>query len=366
MIPIRSPDARQRHRCREVHAMPNVLLDRNENHYGPAPACLEVLRNLSAETLFNYTRDFQKGYYSALSQRLAEIHDVDEKLIVLGYGCEDILKQAVHHWLRPGERCFVPAASWWYYRAIADEVEGVTIKYPLIETETEYRYDIDHLKELHRNNPARLLLVASPNNPTGNRFDPDRLPELLEHFRDATVVLDEAYWGFAEQPADTAQLADEHPNLLILRTFSKLHGLAGVRIGYGIAGKEAKPFLKFAARYLGYNRISELLALAALDADQYYADVRRRMAADRTRLCLLLRGFPGVRAYDSVANFVLARFPERVVAPLKSALDRRGIALKFLSDEALANCARITLGTESENAELAAVLGELLPGLLRP
>ena len=344
--------------------MQNILLDRNENHYGPAPACLDLLRTLPAETLFNYTRDFKRGYYSALSQRLAELHDVDEKRIVLGYGCEDILKQAVHHWLRPGERCFVPAASWWYYGAIADEVEGVTIKYPLIETETEYRYDIDHLKELHRNNRARILLVASPNNPTGNLFEPDRLPELLEHFRDAMVVLDEAYWGFAEHPANTARLADEYPNVLILRTFSKLHGLAGVRIGYGIAGKGTTPFLRFAARYLGYNRISELLALAALDANQYYADIRRKMAADRARLTRLLRGFAGVRAYDSLANFLLARFPERVVAPLKSALERRGFALKFLSDGALANCARITLGTESENAELADTLRELLPSLL--
>jgi histidinol-phosphate aminotransferase len=344
--------------------MQPILLDRNENHYGPAPACLEAVRNLGPETLFNYTRDFKKGYYSALSHRLAEIHDVDEKRIILGYGCEDILKQAVHHWLRPGERCFVPAASWWYYGAIADEVEGVTIRYPLTETETSYHYDIEHLKELHRNNRARVLLVASPNNPTGNLFDPDRLPELLEHFRDAMVVLDEADWGFAERSVNTARLADEYPNVLILRTFSKLHGLAGVRIGYGIAGKGTKTFLKFSARYLGYNRVSELIALAALDGDEYYAEIRRKMAADRARLCELLRSFPGVRAYDSVANFLLARFPERVVAPLKTALERRGLVLKFLGDEAFANCARITLGTEVENAELARALGELLPGLI--
>src|SRR5829696_357676 len=128
--------------------MKQSLLDRNENRYGPARGCLEVLRTVAAQELHDYPRDFQRGHYSALSQRLSELHGVDEKRIVLGYGCEDVLKQAVHHWLRPGERCFVPSASWWYYRSIADEVDGVTVEYPLLERPTLYRFDVDALFQM--------------------------------------------------------------------------------------------------------------------------------------------------------------------------------------------------------------------------
>jgi histidinol-phosphate aminotransferase len=343
-----------------------ILLDRNENHYGPAPACLETLRSIESELLFDYPRDFKHGYYSALSLRLAEIHGVDENRIILGYGCEDILKQAVHHALRPGERCFIPSASWWYYRAIADEVEGVTIEYPIIESPTTYQFDVDALKALHQKTSARIVLISSPNNPTGNIFPTARLAETIEHFRSAMVVLDEAYFGLGDGPSfDAASLTNEYPNLLVLRTFSKLYGLAGVRIGYGIAGTGLSRFLKFTARSLGYSRISERLALAALDNPAYYDEIRRKMAWDRKRICESLRRFDGVRAYDSQANFVLCRFPSHIIEPLKSALEARGLFIKFFTEPAFVSSARITLGTQEEDSWLLESFQEILPELLR-
>lgn len=339
-----------------------ILLDRNENRYGPAPECLAVLREAGPELLFNYTRDFQKGYYSDLSRKLAEIHGVPEKRVVLGYGCEDLLKQAIHHWLRPGDRCLIPSASWWYYRSIADEVGGVTLPYPIVEEPTEYVYDVESLLRIQRETPARVLLISSPNNPTGNRFPASRLPEMLAGFRDAIVVYDEAYWGFSHGGSeDLAGMTDAYPNLLVLRTFSKLYALAGARIGYGIAGTALASFLKFSARNLGYNRISERLALAALSNPGYYARIRDGMVADRRTILETLRGFPGIRAYSSDANFVLARFPPSAVAQVKAELDRRGLIVKFFTEPDFVDCARITLGTPQENAILVAAFREILP-----
>lgn len=348
------------------HGMTSILLDRNENRYGPAPQCLAVLREATPDLLFNYTRDFQRGFYSELSRKLAETHGVPEKRIVLGYGCEDLLKQAIHHWLRPGDRCLIPSASWWYYRSIADEVGGVTVEYPILEQPTTYSYDVEALLRIQRDDPVRVLLISSPNNPTGNRFPRQRLDELLEGFRDAIVVYDEAYWGFCEeQPEDLTVLTQTHPNLLVLRTFSKLYALAGARIGYGVAGPGLDSFLKFSARNLGYNRLSERLALAALSNPGYYENIRRGMAADRRTILATLRSFPGIRAYDSDANFVLARFPESAVATLKAELDRRGLIIKFFTEPAFVNCARITLGTANENASLVAAFRDILshPGV---
>jgi histidinol-phosphate aminotransferase len=341
--------------------MKPILLDRNENRYGPAPECLAVLKDVGPELLFNYTRDFQKGYYSDLSRRLAEIHGVPENRLVLGYGCEDLLKQAIHHWLQPGGRCLIPSASWWYYRSVADEVGGVTVQYPIVEEPTAYRYDVDALLRIQRETPARILLISSPSNPTGNRFPAERLAEVLVAFRDAIVVYDEAYWGFTEDSAgDPATMTDDHPNLLVLRTFSKLYGLAGARIGYGIAGTGLESFLKFSARNLGYNRISERLALAAISNPGYYARIRRNMIADRRVILETLRGFAGVRAYDSDANFLLARFPPFAAARVKGGLDRRGLIVKFLTESDFVDCARITLGTSEENARLVAAFHEIL------
>jgi len=271
----------------------------------------------------------------------------------------------VQHFLLKGDSLLVPSASWWYYRAVADEVEGVTVEYPLRETPTRYVYDLEALAALRRTPRLKLLLLASPNNPTGNVIERAELRQVLELFRDLPVVLDQAYFGFTNgMPDDFARLTDEYPNLLILRTFSKLYALAGARIGYAMVGKGLAGFPKYCARNLGYNRISERLALAALESGDYYDALRDRMARDRARFYELFRGVEGTRIYESEANFVLVRFPANAVAGIRAALRERGFVVKFFSDEeAFRDCARITLGTADENARLVAAFQEVLPAM---
>jgi histidinol-phosphate aminotransferase len=342
-----------------------ITLDRNENRYGPAPACGDLLRAIEPALLHDYPRDFQNGHYSRLSQRLAVMHGVEERRIILGYGCEDILKEAVHHYVGVGDAILVPSASWWYYRAVADEVGGLTVEYPLVETSTAYRYDLDALLALRERVPVKLLLIATPNNPTGNALDRASLRTVLERYRGVPLLLDQAYFGFNEgERDDYGSLTHEYPDLLVLRSFSKLYALAGARIGYAVAGAGHEHLVKFCSRNLGYNRISEGLALAALDSHDYYGRVRGLMAADRALFYARLRALAGIRVYDSEANFVLARFPEMVVSQLDTELRRRGFIVKFFREDGLLDCARITLGTQEENAALLDVLQEVLPALL--
>lgn len=344
---------------------PLVLLDRNENRYGPAPACHALLRTLGPEILFNYPRTFQSGHYSRLSQRLAERHSVGEGRIILGYGCEDILKVAVHRYVDAGDAILTPSASWWYYRAVADEVGGRTLEYPLVEARTTYQYDIDALLALRDRRDVKLLLLATPNNPTGNVLAPADLIRLLERFRGIPTVLDEAYFGFGDSAEDASgRLVAEYPDLLVLRSFSKLYALAGVRIGYAVAGSRHEAMVRYCARNLGYHRISEALALAALDSPDYYDGIRRRMADDRALLYRRLRTIDGVRAYESEANFVLARFPEAVIPALDGHLRDAGFLVKFFKEPGFLDCARITLGTRDENARLLTALESCLPALL--
>ncbi len=329
-----------------------ILFDRNENRYGPAPACLEVLHNADKELMFNYTRAFLKGNYSDLSVRLSEIHGVDEKRVILGYGCEDILKEAVHYYLKKGRTILIPSASWWYYTAIADEVGGVTVQYPLVETPECYEYDVDALIKMKSEHNPGILLIASPNNPTGNVLARKDLLRILEAYKDTPVMLDQAYFGHTDGEVDDfSSLTNKYPNLIFLRTFSKLFAMAGVRMGYGIIGEGLGGFQKFCARNLGYNRISEKLALAALDSPEYYADIAARMASDRQKMYNFFRNM-GCLAFESEANFILVKFPDSVVPILKDALDSQGLIVKFFKEECFLGYARISLGTDEENALL--------------
>jgi len=340
-----------------------ILFDRNENRFGPSPDCLEVLRTAQPEMLFNYTRAFQQGSYSDLSRRLAEMHGVAERRIILGYGCEDILKEAVHYFLEEGRTILIPSASWWYYVAIADEVGGVTVQYPLVEREEDYVFDVDRLIAMREEHEPGLVLIASPNNPTGNILAHEDLVRVLDAYADTPVVLDQAYFGMTAEPQDdaAARLTDAYPNLLVLRTFSKLYALAGVRIGYGITGLRLDGFRQFCARNLGYNRLSERIALAALDDPAYYRDLACRMEADRQAFYRLFRGYEGCRVFESAANFVLVKFPAGVAPVLKEALDRRGLVVKFFTEPAFIGYARISLGTDVENAQLRQAIREAWP-----
>jgi histidinol-phosphate aminotransferase len=343
--------------------MQPAYLDRNENRYGPAPACFEALRRIDSERLFRYTRDFEPGFTSPLAARLAARHGVAAERIVFGYGAEDLLKQAVRHLIRPGDRCLVPSASWWYYRRVASEVGGLTVDYPLTEDGSTYRYDLRALERALSEKPSPVALIASPNNPTGNRFPIEELPRLLDGFPGTVFVYDEAYWGFSENAQtreDAVALTARHANLLVLRTFSKLYALAGARIGYAIAGPGLDGFLTASRRLLGYNRVSEELALAALSSPDYYDRVRRNMIQDRQALLEALRQRPDVHAYDSEANFVLARFPGELLVSLRPALEQRGLFLKFFDEPAFVGCVRISIGTTEDTARLLAVLSDVL------
>ncbi|MBI3005644.1 MAG: aminotransferase class I/II-fold pyridoxal phosphate-dependent enzyme [Ignavibacteriales bacterium] len=336
-------------------------LDRNENLYGPAPKCFEVLKNISEEELSVYSRDFARGVKSKLSERLAADFGIPEQQILLSEGSEDMLKQAVHCYLKPGEKILAPKQSWWYYQKVADEVSGITVNYALHEGEAAYSYDVDQIKALCTSHSPRVVLIASPNNPTGNSFPDVSFETLMQSVGDAVVILDEAYWGFNGQTNDhIASLVEKHENLLILRTFSKYFALAGARIGFAAAGKGLNHLAKFASRYLGFNRVSEALALAALDSSAYYHQISENMKADRQKYYELYSRFDGFQCFESDANFVLVKIPAELKSPIQQYLTHNGIAVKFFSEPDFADHMRITLGTVNQNRRLLKLLDEFL------
>lgn len=330
-----------------------IYLDRNENNYGPAPACYEVLKTATLECFSWYSKDFARGVKSVLSERLAKEFEVPEDIVLLGYGAEDLLKQAVHCYLHKSETIMIPSHSWWYYKSIADEKGGTTVEYPMVPGREAFAYDVESLLRLAAHHKPRLILVSSPNNPTGNTLALADLKVILKKMTDTVIVLDEAYWGFdLTQTNYVKELIQDFPNLIIIRTFSKYYALAGIRIGFAFLGKNLSRLSRFSARYLGYNRLSERLALAALDSRDYYAEIRRKMVEDKELYYRELDRITGFRAYRSNANFILAEVPASWKAALKDYLTKKGLIIKFFNEASMENCVRITIGTKEQNRRL--------------
>jgi histidinol-phosphate aminotransferase len=328
-----------------------IYLDRNENNYGPAPACYDVLKKADLSRLSWYDRSYTKGILGPLSDRLAHDFGVAEDRVLLGYGAEHILKQTIQCYLAKGKKLMVPAYSWWYYKKIASEVDGLSVEFPMTVGEDRFLYDIAGMREVYARERPAVVFISSPNNPTGNSLDAASLEAILRDFRDSVVVLDEAY-VFGTKTAYVKDLIDANPNLLVVRTMSKYYALAGVRIGFALMGKGLAALAKFSNRYLGYNRLSEEVAIAALDSPGYYREIAGKMDEDKERYYAVLGGLPGFRVFRSDANFILAAISPAHRSPLKAYLEERGLIIKFMDEPLLNSHVRITIGTQDENRTL--------------
>ncbi|MCX4291529.1 MAG: histidinol-phosphate transaminase [Odoribacter sp.] len=342
-----------------------TYLDRNEYNYGPCPAVGEVLRQFDPNDLCFYTRIYDEGKKSIFSDYLSTVYNIPEKQIVLGYGGEDILKQVVHCFLAGKEKqktLLIPEFSWWYYKSIADEVEGRSVLYPLYEDGDTFRYDFRAMKEMIQREKPEMVLMASPNNPTGNSLTPAELDEILSFISPETVVvIDEAYASFTNKNTSYIKpLLDKFPNLLIVRTLSKFYGLPGLRLGFAFMGANLTHFLNYSTKYLGYNRLSEEIGIAVLKSTEYYRQVADQMAEDRKMYMQELNGIEGLKVYRSDANFVLVKYPIERKAELQAAFKEQGYQIKFMNEPGINTHMRITLGTHRQNEDVIATIKRIL------
>ena len=328
------------------------FLDRNEFNFSPSQKVLDAIKNFDPMQLCFYTRIYDEGKKSIFSVRLSEIYGVPEEQVLLGYGGEDILKNAVHYYLSTGgnNTIMIPEFSWWYYNRIAGECGGTFEMYPLYEREDTFAYDVDELISLTNKIHPRMLLLASPNNPTGNCLSPEEIGKIMENIPNDTMVLvDEAYASFiTKDTAYIAPLVSKYQNLIISRTLSKFYGLPGLRMGFGFMGKGHEGFLNYANKYLGYNRFSEAVAMAAIDSDDHYRKVAEDMEWDRQLFKKELGDIPGFKVFKSVANFILVRYPVAIKERLQKAMAEQDYKIKFMGDKGLEDCLRITLGRREQ------------------
>jgi histidinol-phosphate aminotransferase len=331
-----------------------LFLDRNESQTGPVPEVYKFLKKVDMQLLSWYSRDFQKGIKSALSKKIADDFGFDERHVLLSYGSEDLLKQIIHCYVNPGDKILIPREAWWYYKKVASERGGENVEYPMKKGTEDgipyYLYDVDTMIQIYNETKPRVVVIASPNNPTGNRIDSKDLKRFLDAARDTIVMIDEAYWGFGSTENDYVKpYIDEYPNLVICRTFSKFFALAGFRIGFAFAGRNLDVLINFTTRYLGYNRVSEKLGEIALDNIKWYLKIGKQYEKDKEMMYREFLKLKDFVPYKSYANFMLVDIPMEIRAGLKQYLDERNLRIKFLDEEAFRSEARISLGTKQEN-----------------
>jgi histidinol-phosphate aminotransferase len=323
-----------------------LKLDQNENPYGTSPRVREALAR------FDWYHVYPDPEHRALRERLAGYTGAPAETIAVGNGSDELIELLLRLFVEPGDRVISAAPTFGYY-ATAAGVAGadyVTVpRGPNFEVETG-------AIAAAVNERTKLILIASPNNPTGNATPLEVIGELLA--LDALVVVDEAYFEFHGQTA-LDLIREGAENLVVLRTFSKWAGLAGLRLGYGIFPDWLMPAVQSVKAPYSVSQAAEVAGLAALDDLPYVREQIRAILAERKRLARGLTATGFLAPYPSDANFIFCDVLGPDAAEVQTELARRAILVRHYHGPRLANSLRISVGRPEQTVRLLAVLGEI-------
>ncbi|MBI4814924.1 MAG: histidinol-phosphate transaminase [Deltaproteobacteria bacterium] len=328
-----------------------VMLAANESPVGPSPRAIEA-----AMAALSSAHRYPDADGTALKRALADHHGVAPDEIVLGNGSSEVIELLVRTMVGPNE---VVAAAWpsfVVYRQAAQAQGRDVVLAPLVDDVV----DLDALASICRAE-TKLCFLANPNNPTGTSVERGRLETFLERIpRSTTVVVDEAYREFAEDDAfDGLELRRSfRDQVIVLRTFSKAYGLAGLRVGFGVMSREIASYVNRMRQPYNVSSVSQAAALAALSDRAHVERTRRVVLEGRQQLA---EGFValGLAHIPSDASFIVVRLP-RSAAEVERALVARGIFVRSLTGYGMPDALRITVGPEDANAIFLDALADVL------
>ena len=330
-----------------------IELGSNENPYGPSPKARDaVQRSLDELALYPDPRG------GDLKRVLSKQHDVAIEQIVLGNGSHELLMQLAQVFAGPGAGVVASQYGFAVY-AIAAAAVGAEFRAAsalVMDHAMAAGHDLDAIAAAVDAN-THLVYLANPNNPTGTWCSGEAIERFLSRIpNDVIVAIDEAYAEFVDAPewASAIPFVAKHPNLIVLRTFSKAHGLAGLRVGYGIAQPELIGWLERVRESFNVNLIGLAAAEASLGDPAHLAEGVRKNKVAREHLADELRS-RGLFVFPSQTNFLLVRLGADT-ARIDEDLRARGIVLRPMGGYGLPDCLRITVGTTEQNAKLLAAL----------
>ena len=327
-----------------------IKLNTNENPYPPSPLVLARLRDACSADL----RLYPDPDAWALRRKLGEVFAIAPQQIMAGNGSDELLNVIIRSFAGEGDKIAYPHPTYGYYKPLID-IQGAEA----VPVEFDEKFSVPEGLAVPG---ARITFLANPNAPSGTLVSYDEVAALCARV-DGVLVVDEAYVDFSQ--GGCIQLIAEHPNAIVVRTMSKSFSLAGMRIGFAFAPTALIEGMWKVKDHYNLNRLSLVAAEVALeDIDAMRANAVR-VCATRAHLCAGLRTL-GFYVWDSQANFVLARLGERwannTAAELYAELKERRILVRyFATPPRLADCLRISVGTDAEITALLAALKELSP-----
>ncbi len=330
---LRASDVREQCGCEVIHK-----LSSNENPYGPVPAAAEAM-----EALISRVNRYPDGSARALKSALGEHLGVASENIVVGNGSNELLRLIAQAVLRPGDECVFSWPSFVVYPMVTQLMGATAVRVPLDEGQA---HDLDEMLAAITDR-TRLVFLCNPNNPTGTIYAKEAFKSFMasvpEH---VLVVVDEAYFEYVTAPEypDALESFDGERPLCVLRTFSKIYSLAGLRIGYGVFPEPLVVALNKAREPFNVSSISQVAAYYSL---QDQAEVERRRSVNAEQRDALYRAFDrmGVRWIPSETNFVYV--PTDTPVELFQALLSRGVIVR---DFGTAPALRVGLGTPQDTA----------------
>jgi histidinol-phosphate aminotransferase len=324
---------------REVGISNSIKLASNENPLGPSPLALEAMRQKLAELHL-----YPDGDCFYLKKALATRFHVSSEQLIFGNGSNEIIELAIRTFMRAGDEAVMARQAFVVYKLVVQAVGGISKEVPL----RDFTHDLEAIGKAI-SSKTRIVFLANPNNPTGTIYRRAQWEAFLNQVPpDVLIIVDEAYFEYVEA-ADYPNSLHYHPQgktLLTLRTFSKLYGLAGLRVGYGIADKEIISLMHRVRQPFNVNAPAQWAALAALDDREH---VRRSLESNHHGRQYLTREFArlGIEYVPSHANFVLLRVGQG--EEVFNRLLAQGIIVRPMGGYQFPEYIRVTIGTMDEN-----------------
>jgi histidinol-phosphate aminotransferase len=335
----------------------SIKLASNENPLGPGPKAIAAMQKAVQEIGL-----YPDGGGFALKQALTKKYGCAMECITLGNGSNDVLVLLAEAFLTPDTEAVYSQYAFAVY-PIAVQATGATARVAPANPADHpmpLGHDLDAMLELV-NERTRLVFIANPNNPTGTWLSADALRSFLARVPQQTiVVVDEAYIEYVTDPAfpDASRWLIEFANVVVVRTFSKAYGLAGLRVGYALSHPSVAGMLNRVRQPFNVNLIALAAATAALGDNEH---LEKTLATNRTGLAQLQAGFDalGVKHLPSAGNFVLIDCA-RPAGPVYEAMLRQGVIVRPVGNYQLPNHLRITVGTQAQNERMLGALKQAL------
>jgi len=328
-----------------------IKLASNENPLGPSPLAVRALKKAATESHL-YPDD--SCFY--LKEKLAGRMGVEPGRIFVGNGSVEILPLITLAYLDPERSAVASQSAFIWFKIAAQIAAGELIEVPM----RDHRHDLEAMLKAIKKN-TRLVYIANPNNPTGTIVYRAELEGFIKNVpKDILVIVDEAYFEYIDDPdyPDSFKYLREGRNILILRTFSKVYGLAGIRLGYGISRPEVIASLSKLRISFNVNRLSQVAGMAALDDHEHVERSRATNEAGKRFLYEAYRKL-GLFYLPTYANFVFVDFGKDSQM-IFEALQKKGIITRTIKEYGFPNALRITIGSEAQNRKLIKALEEIL------